>query len=256
MLLSRRISLAGEFVGSPSVRREEAGCCDTSVIRGGPDGHAQECPLTLQVERIWALTVFEGGLARRWRCGRFDVTVEDGCASGWIASGRKALRVCEIALAAASSSPGQTPTVIVAEALKALRRQRYSGKQIAAETGVSPATVSRILQACSGSSACGPGAARAGAPLRARASRRTAPHRHQEARPLRSRSAIASPAIARGRAAARGVGWEFVHVGIDDASRVAFVAGSCPTRSKESAMALPQRPPSPTMQASASRSSA
>jgi hypothetical protein len=31
-------------------------------------------------------------------------------------------------------------------AVEALRRQRYTGKQIAAEVGISPATVSRILQ--------------------------------------------------------------------------------------------------------------
>ena len=38
-----------------------------------------------------------------------------------------------------------TPQAIV-DAGRALRRQRYTGKQIAAEVGVSPATVSRILQ--------------------------------------------------------------------------------------------------------------
>ena len=38
-----------------------------------------------------------------------------------------------------------TPAVIV-EKVEALRRQRWTGKQIAAEVGVSPATVSRILR--------------------------------------------------------------------------------------------------------------
>ena len=38
-----------------------------------------------------------------------------------------------------------TPAVIV-EKVEALRRQRWTGKQIAAEAGVSPATVSRILR--------------------------------------------------------------------------------------------------------------
>ncbi len=33
-----------------------------------------------------------------------------------------------------------------ARSIEALRRQRHTGKQIAAETGVSPATVSRILR--------------------------------------------------------------------------------------------------------------
>ena len=42
------------------------------------------------------------------------------------------------------SSPGQTPPATCA-AVEVLRRQRYTGKQIAAELGISTATVSRIL---------------------------------------------------------------------------------------------------------------
>ena len=38
-----------------------------------------------------------------------------------------------------------TPTAIV-ERVEVLRRQRFTGKQIAAELGISPATVSRILR--------------------------------------------------------------------------------------------------------------
>src|SRR5579875_201464 len=43
------------------------------------------------------------------------------------------------------SSPGQTPQA-TCEAVEVLRRQRYTGTQIAAKVGVSPATVSRILK--------------------------------------------------------------------------------------------------------------
>src|ERR671937_975260 len=42
------------------------------------------------------------------------------------------------------SSPNQTPQATCA-AVEVLRRQRYTGKQIAAELAISPATVSRIL---------------------------------------------------------------------------------------------------------------
>jgi transposase len=42
------------------------------------------------------------------------------------------------------SSPSQTPQATCA-AIEVLRRQRYTGKQIAAEMKVSPATVSRVL---------------------------------------------------------------------------------------------------------------
>src|SRR5580700_9493789 len=43
------------------------------------------------------------------------------------------------------SSPSQTPPTTCA-AIGALRRQRHTGKQIAGEVGVSPATVSRVLR--------------------------------------------------------------------------------------------------------------
>src|SRR6266496_4057564 len=71
-----------------------------------------------------------------------------------------------------------TPQAVVVE-IERLRRQRWTGKQIASETGVSPATVSRH----------------------------------------------------------HGIGWEFVHVCIDDASRVAFVQVLADQR-KESAVAF------------------
>lgn len=43
------------------------------------------------------------------------------------------------------SSPGQATPASCA-AVEALRRQRHTGKQIATEAGISPATVSRILR--------------------------------------------------------------------------------------------------------------
>jgi hypothetical protein len=43
------------------------------------------------------------------------------------------------------SSPSQTAPVTAA-AIEALRRRRYTGKRRAAEVGVPPATVSRILR--------------------------------------------------------------------------------------------------------------
>lgn len=43
------------------------------------------------------------------------------------------------------SSPSQTP-VTTCTAVEALRRQRHTGRQIATEVGISPATVSRILR--------------------------------------------------------------------------------------------------------------
>ncbi len=61
------------------------------------------------------------------------------------------------------------------------------------------------------------------------------PHRHQEARPLRRRG---SPRVTGDRQTRnRHVGWEYVHVCIDDASRIAF-SQIFPNERKESAVAF------------------
>jgi transposase InsO family protein len=72
-----------------------------------------------------------------------------------------------------------------------LRRQRYTGKQIARELEVSPATVSRI---------------------------------HIDIKKLGKFNQVGHRITGdrRGQSNSRGVGWEYVHVCIDDHSRIAF----------------------------------
>jgi hypothetical protein len=114
------------------------------------------------------------------------------------------------------ASPAMCTTV------EALRRQRYAGAQIAAEIGVSPAALSRILRASPQSQpAVGAGAGRAGSPLSARRLLRDPPHRHQEARQVRSDR---SPHTGNrtGQSNTRGAGWEYMHLAIDDHSRLAY----------------------------------
>jgi transposase len=98
------------------------------------------------------------------------------------------------------SSPDQTPPATRA-AVEALRRQRHTGEQIARQFAISPATVSRILRrlGLNRLSALEPAA---GATLRARASRRLDPHRHQKVRQSSTRSAIGSSATAQAGATA------------------------------------------------------
>jgi transcriptional regulator with XRE-family HTH domain len=113
-------------------------------------------------------------------------------------------------------TPPQTVEQIIA-----LRRQRWCGEQIAKESGVSPATVSRILRA-------------------ARLSRmrdlepvepiiryeRDHPGEliHLDIKKLGrfDRTGHRITGKQTGNAHSRGSGWEFVHVSIDDASRLAF----------------------------------
>ena len=115
---------------------------------------------------------------------------------------------------------GPTPPAVV-EQIIALRRQRFCGRQIAKETGVSPATVSRILRAVRLS--------------RARDLDPPAPVVRYECKAPGEMIHIDIKKLGRfekpghrvtgdrtGQSNSRGVGWEFVHVCIDDHSRVAF----------------------------------
>lgn len=122
------------------------------------------------------------------------------------------------------------------EQIIALRRQKLSGKAIARQVGVSPATVSRVLR-------------------RARLSRMRdlAPvepvRRYERAHPgelihidikkLGRIDGIGHRITGErtGQSSKRGTGWEYLHVAIDDASRLAFIA-MMPDEKKESAVAF------------------
>jgi transposase InsO family protein len=113
-----------------------------------------------------------------------------------------------------------TPQATI-ERIEVLRRQRLTGKAIAAQTAVSPATVSRVLKRL--------GLNRLGALEPA-----DPPRRYQRERPGElihidikklgkfNRIGHRITGDRTGQSNARGVGWEFVHVAIDDASRIAF----------------------------------
>ena len=113
-----------------------------------------------------------------------------------------------------------TPTDRI-EQIVALRRQRFTGKHIALELGVSPATVSRVLK-------------RAGL-SRLRDIEPAEPARRYQYDQPGGLIHIDIKKLGRfervghritgdrtGQSNSRGVGWEFVHVCIDDASRVGF----------------------------------
>ena len=107
------------------------------------------------------------------------------------------------------------------ERIIALRRQRFTGQQIAQQTGVSPATVSRVLRAAKLSRAKDLEPA---APV-VRYERQTPGELiHLDIKKL-GRFEQVGHRITGDRTSQsnnRGVGWEYVHVAIDDASRLAF----------------------------------
>jgi transposase InsO family protein len=113
-----------------------------------------------------------------------------------------------------------TPQATI-DRIEALRRQRLTGKAIAAETGVSPATVSRVLK-------------RLGLNRLSALEPAAPPRRYQRERPgelihidIKKLGRFSTPGHrVRGTRNEqwrnRRAGWEFVHVAVDDASRIAF----------------------------------
>jgi len=116
-----------------------------AVIRqGGPNGHSQECASDAERSRGDVRSVVEGGLSHAVGARQFNTTPKT--VAKWVkrfsTEGVDGLRDRS---SRPHSLPGQTPAATCAT-VEALRRQRYTGKQIAAEVGISPATVSRVLQ--------------------------------------------------------------------------------------------------------------
>ena len=112
-----------------------------------------------------------------------------------------------------------TPQAVV-EQVETLRRARRTGKQIAAELGVSPATVSRILKRLGLNRI---GALEPTAPVRRYEREKPGEMIHLDIKKL-GRFARAGHRVTGDRQGCRnkGAGWEFVHVAVDDHSRIAF----------------------------------
>jgi transposase InsO family protein len=130
-----------------------------------------------------------------------------------------------------------TPEATV-ERIAARRRQRWTDDQIAKEVGVAPATVSRVLKRL------GLNKLKALQPVEpVRRYERANPGEliHIDLKKLgrfeRVGHRITGDRV--GQSNSRGVGWEFVHVCLDDASRIAF-AQILPDERKESAIAFLQ----------------
>jgi transposase InsO family protein len=118
------------------------------------------------------------------------------------------------------SSPSQTAAATCA-ALEVLRRQRYTGKEIARELGVSPATVSRILRRLGLNLLK---ALEPAEPLRRYERERPGELIHLDIKKLGKFNQVGHRITGdrRGQSNSRGTGWEYVHVCIDDHSRIAF----------------------------------
>jgi transposase len=107
------------------------------------DAH-RDAPLTPKGREMMVRAVIEGGLSKAEAARRFNTTPKT--VAKWMrrfeAEGVEGLRDRS---SRPLSSPSQTAPGICAT-VEALRRRRHTGKQIAAEVGVSAATVSRVLR--------------------------------------------------------------------------------------------------------------
>jgi transposase InsO family protein len=120
--------------------------------------------------------------------------------------------------------------------IEALRRQRWTGKQIGKQTGVSPATVSRVLRRL--------GLSRMrdlepAVPVIRYERKAPGEMIHLDIKKLGRFDRVGHRITGdrTGQSNSRGIGWEFVHVAIDDASRIAFSL-VMPNEKKESATAF------------------
>ena len=113
-----------------------------------------------------------------------------------------------------------TPAAIV-EQVESLRRQRFTGQQIAAELAISPATVSRILRRLGLNRI---GGLEPAEPVRRYERERPGDMLHIDIKKLGRFDRIGHRITGdrTGQSNSRGAGFEFVHVCIDDNSRVAF----------------------------------
>ncbi|WP_407154696.1 IS481 family transposase [Bradyrhizobium sp. STM 3557] len=179
----------------------------------------KNAPLTPKGREAMVRSVVEGGLSQADAAYQFNTTPKT--VAKWVkrfrAEGAAGLQDRS---SRPHSSPSQTPPA-TCTVVETLRRQRHTSKQIAAEVGVSPATVSRILRQLGLN--------------RIRDLEPAEPERRYERENPGEMLHIDIKKLGRfehvghhitgdrtGQSNSRGVGWEFVHVCIDDHSRVAF----------------------------------
>jgi transposase InsO family protein len=183
----------------------------------------KNAPLTPKGREAMVGSVSEGGLTKAAAALQFNVTAKT--VAKWVKRFREeGVDGLRDRSSRPHSSPGQTPPATCAT-VETLRRQRHTGKQIAAELGISPATVSRILRRL------GLNRMRDLEPADpVRRYERDHPGEliHIDIKKLGKFNRIGHRVTGdrRGqsnlRSRGQGPGWEYVHVCIDDASRIAF----------------------------------
>jgi transposase InsO family protein len=179
----------------------------------------ENAPLTPKGREMMVRAMMDEGLSKAAAARRFNTTPKT--VAKWIkrfeAEGVEGLRYRS---SRPHSSPSQTAPATAA-AVEALRWRRRSGNEIAAEVGVSAATVSRILKRLGLNRLA---ALEPAEPVRRY--ERVAPGEilHIDIKKLGKFNRIGHRITGdrTGQSNTRGIGWEYVHLAIDDHSRVAY----------------------------------
>src|SRR5262245_2625356 len=193
----------------------------------------KNAPLTPKGRELMVRAVVDGGLTKAAAARQFHTTAKT--VGKWVKRFKEeGVEGLHDRSSRPLSSPSQTSSA-TCTAVEALRRQRRTGQQIAAELGISPATVSRILRrlGLNRLSALEPAE-----PVRRYERDHPGDMIHIDIKKLGRFNKIGHRIVGRsGPARTRGAGWEYVHVAVDDHSRVAF-AEVMPSERKRSAIAF------------------
>ena len=163
--------------------------------------------------------VMDGGLSRAAAACRYNTTPKT--VAKWVKRFRtEGIDGLHDRSSRPLSSPAQTPAATGA-AVEALRRQRYTGKHIAGALGISSATVSRILRRLGLNSLK---ALEPAEPVRRYEREHPGELIHIDIKKLGRFNAVGHRITGdrTGQSNSRGVGWEYLHLAIDDHSRVAY----------------------------------
>ena len=179
--------------------------------------------LTPKGREAMVRSVVEGGLSKAAAARQFNVTPKT--VAKWVDRfGVEGVDGLRDRSSRPHSLPSQTAAAACA-AVEALRRQRYTGRQIATEVGISPATVSRVLHRLGLNRLA---ALEPAEPVRRYEREHPGELIHIDIKKLGKFNRIGHRITgdrhgsSNLRSRGQGPGWEYVHVCIDDASRLAF----------------------------------
>jgi transposase InsO family protein len=183
----------------------------------------KNAPLTPKGREAMVRSVVEGGLSKTAAARQFNVTAKT--VAKWVGRFRTGgVAGLRDRSSRPHSLPSQTPAV-TSSRVEELRRRRYTGRQIAVEVGISPATVSRILRRLGLNRLI---ALEPAEPVRRYERQHPGELIHIDIKKLGKFNRVGHRITgdrtgqSSQRSRGEGPGWEFVHVCIDDASRIAF----------------------------------